>query len=178
VAVKSDGRKDAMHNFTSNPIDILLYKRERRRQEQAARVVPYISFLLTHLALVLFLLALFFVDRLLIDPSARNIIIKGSLVGCAILALATEWGYAILCSRRWKRDILTLEHVQMQHFQIEESERRKELEVAFVQEQQKRRSLLFDLHFRQRRPRVEALPAAKTIQLIPPVPQHSPPGKQ
>jgi len=74
-----------MHNFTSNPIEILLYKRERRRQEQAARVVPYVSFLLTHLALVLFLLALFFIDRLLIDPSARNII-KGVLVGCAILA--------------------------------------------------------------------------------------------
>lgn len=166
-----------MHNFTSNPIDILLYKRERRRQEQAARVVPYVSFLLTHLALVLFLLALFFIDRLLIDPSARNII-KGVLVGCAILALATEWGYAILCSRRWKRDILALERVQMQHYQIEEIERRKELEVAFVQEQQKRRSLLFDLHFRQRRPRVEALPAAKTIQLISPAPEHSPPGKR
>ncbi len=166
-----------MHNFTSNPIDILLYKRERRRQEQAARVVPYVSFLLTHLALVLFLLALFFVDRLLIDPSARNII-KGVLVGSAILALATEWGYAILCSKRWKRDILALERVQMQHYQIEEIERRKELEIAFVQEQQKRRSLLFDLHSRQRRPRVEALPAAKTIQLISSVPQHSPPTKQ
>ncbi len=166
-----------MHNFTSNPIEVLLYRRERRRQEQAARVVPYVSFLLTHLALALFLLALFFVDRLLIDPSARNII-KGLLVGCAILALAMEWGYAILCSRRWKRDILALEQVQMQHYQIEETERIKELEAAFVQEQQKRRSLLFDLHFRQRRPRVEALPAAKTIQLIPPVPQYSPSRKQ
>ncbi len=166
-----------MHNFTSNPIEALLYRRERRRQEQAARVVPYISFLLTHLALVLFLFALFFVDRLLIDPSARNII-KGLLVGCATLALATEWGYSILCSRRWKRDILALERVQMQHYQIEETERRKELETAFMQEQQKRRRLLFDLHFRQQRPRVETLPAAKTIQLIPPAPQHSSPRKQ
>lgn len=167
-----------MHNFTSNPIEVLLYRRERRRQEQAARVVPYVSFLLTHLALVLFLIALFFIDRIVADSLTRNIV-KGLLVGSAILSLATEWGYTILCSRRWKRDILALERIQMQHYQFEEDERRKELEIALLQEQQKRRNLLFDVHFRQRQPRAETLPAAKTIQLtIPPAPQHAPPTKQ
>jgi hypothetical protein len=121
------------------------------------------------------LIALFFVDRLIIDPLARNIV-KGVLVGCAILALASEWGYAILCSRRWKRDIMTLERVQMQQHQIEEDERRKGLEVAFVQEEQKRRNLLFNLHFRQRHLHAGTPPISDAPQLkIPPVPQHLPP---
>lgn len=69
---------------------------EQRQREGGARVVPFLSFVLTHLALTVFLVSTFF----LTDLTAKILV-----VACGVLLIAAEWIYTIVVSLRWKRDI-------------------------------------------------------------------------
>jgi hypothetical protein len=141
-----------MRPFTRNPIELELIRRERRKQESAAKTVPYISFILTHVALVLFLGALFLVDRLITNPTS-NLTIKVVLVAAGVITLATEWAYAIISSVHWKRDILALQQAEEEQRRIEDEARRKLQEAEIAAERQKSLSLMFDLQMRRRQER-------------------------
>ena len=80
----------------SSSIDTMRLVFERRRREGNAKIVPFLSFLLTHLALIAFLIAAFFVN----DLNAKILVILPGIV-----LIASEWIYTILISAYWRRDI-------------------------------------------------------------------------
>lgn len=69
---------------------------EQRQREGGAKVVPFISFVLTHLALTVFLVSTFFIS---------DLTTKILVVACGVLLIASEWIYTILVSLKWKQDI-------------------------------------------------------------------------
>jgi hypothetical protein len=99
-----------------------------RKQEQAAKTVPYVSFILTHAALVLFIVGAFFVDRLVSSPSLVTPV-RILLVVLGVLLIAAEWVYAIMTSRRWKDDVIVLQ-------QLEAAQRQHEAEVKLRQQEE------------------------------------------
>lgn len=132
----------------NNPPQIELLRYQLRKRENAAKAVPYVSFILTHVALVLFLVLSFFIDRLLGSSPASGPI-KIVLTVLAVAFLASEWVYAIVNSRRWKKDILLLLQLEQQHQQREEQEKYKRQEDLIAAEQFRNRVLQADLQ-RQR----------------------------
>ena len=80
----------------SNSLDSMRTLLEQRHREGGARVVPFISFVLTHLALTVFLVSTFFIT---------DFTIKLLIVACGVLLIASEWIYTIVVSLKWKRDI-------------------------------------------------------------------------
>ncbi|GAC1402944.1 MAG: hypothetical protein NVS4B11_36910 [Ktedonobacteraceae bacterium] len=147
----------SMKQTGRNPINAQFIQRERRRQESAAKTVPYISFILTHAALVLFIGALFIVDRLVNSPAA-NLTIKIIIVIIAVILLASEWIYAIISSLRWKRDIQTLQLIEEEHHHFEEEVKVKTQETAIMAERQKALMMMFDIQKRRRQERVPLVP--------------------
>ncbi len=121
-----------------------LLRNELRKQEGAAKSVPYISFILTHVALVLFLIVSFFIDRII--PSATGSwVAKVILAVIAVVFLASEWIYAIISSRRWKRNIQILQHFEEgQRLVVEQTEQKRHAEVVAI-EQLRNRALKNDL---------------------------------
>jgi hypothetical protein len=83
--------------MSSNHIDVIRATFEQKRREGSAKIIPFLSFLLTHLALTAFLIASFFVH----DLSAKIFV-----AALGILLIASEWIYTILISNRWRRDII------------------------------------------------------------------------
>ncbi len=79
-----------------NPIDSMRTLLEQRQREGGAKVVPFISFVLTHLALTVFLVSTFFIS---------DLTTKILVVACGVLLIASEWIYTILVSLKWKQDI-------------------------------------------------------------------------
>lgn len=163
-----------MNNWIYNPIEQELIRREWRKREGTVRTIPYISFILTHLALVLFLGALFLVDFLVADSSMR-LTVKIVLAVLAVLSLASEWGYAILSSLRWKRDIGVLQKYEEERHHIYEEMRQKEQEattaLTVAQERQRSIILMFE---RQQRIRQERRPTSFVMSASPIAPQLSP----
>jgi hypothetical protein len=83
--------------MSSNSIDSIRTVFEQRRREGSAKIVPLLSFLLTHLALTAFLITTFL---------ARDLDVKIFIVALGVLLIASEWIYTILISMRWRRDIV------------------------------------------------------------------------
>jgi hypothetical protein len=128
-----------MRNFSQ--IDFL--RLDLHKQEQAAKSVPYVSFILTHAALVLFLVAAFFVDRLVSTPS-MNLPVKILLVCLGVLLVAAEWVYAIVTSRRWKHDVIVLLQLEAAQRQREAEEKMRKQEEIIAAEQLRNRVLQAD----------------------------------
>ncbi|HEV2654891.1 MAG TPA: HAMP domain-containing sensor histidine kinase [Ktedonobacteraceae bacterium] len=76
-------------------------RQERGELQRSGQRVPYISFILIHVGLALFLLTLFLVDRLALDDAGK-LALRIALIAGAILFLASAWLYAIMLSRRFK----------------------------------------------------------------------------
>lgn len=147
-------------------LGMLHLERELRKQESAAKSVPYISFILTHAALVLFLVVAFFIDHL-ITSATVSLIVKILLAAFAILLLASEWIYAIISSLRWKKNILLLQRMQEELRHNEEQENRKRQEEVLAVEQLRNRSLQYDVRrLRERR-------EARVDQMSSSSPQHA-----
>jgi hypothetical protein len=135
---------------TTNPIELEMAQFELRKKESAARTIPYISFILTHAALVLFIITIFMVDRLVKDPTT-NLLLKIAIVVVAVVLLASEWIYAIVSSRKWKNDILTLQQIAEAQRQIILTERVKQQEFALANEKQRNQILQFELEQQRKR---------------------------
>lgn len=123
-------------------VDLLRYQLQKK--EANAKAVPYISFILTHVALVLFLILTFFIDRI-IGLTPYNLAIKISLAIIAVLFLASEWIYAIVTSTRWKKDILLLLQLEEEQRHHDEQNRLKKQEELIAAEQFRNRILQADL---------------------------------
>ncbi len=128
-------------------IDLLRY--QLRKRETSARAVPYVSFILTHAALVIFLLLSFFSDQIL-GFASNSLLFKIILAVLAVLLLAAEWIYAIVNSRKWKKDILLLQQLEEEQRSHEEQERFRRQEEMIANEQFRNRVLQADLQRRQR----------------------------
>ena len=128
--------------------EIRLRRMELQQQESAARSIPYISFILTHVALVLFLIAAFFVDRLTPNPTV-SLIVKITLSVIAVLFLASEWVYAIITSRRWKKNIAALLQLEEEQRSADEQEQQRQYENALAVEQLRNRALQYNLRNRR-----------------------------
>jgi hypothetical protein len=135
---------------TTNPIELEMAQFELRKKESAARTIPYISFILTHAALVLFILTIFMIDRLVPDPTA-NLFLKVVIVVVGVLLLASEWIYAIVSSRKWKKDISTLQQIAEAQRQLLLKERLKQQEFALANERQRNQILQFELEQQRKR---------------------------
>ncbi len=126
---------------SSSQVDFL--QLDLRRHEQAAKSVPYISFMLTHAALVLFLVAVFFVDRLVSMP-AMDLPVKILLVCLGVLLVAAEWVYSIAISRRWKQDVRVLMQLEAAQRQREAEEQLRRQDEIIAAEQLRNRVLQAD----------------------------------
>jgi len=133
-----------MNQTAQERTDMALLRNELRMQESAAKSVPYISFILTHVALVLFLVVSFFIDRIIPNPTG-SLIAKVILAVIAVVFLASEWIYSIISSRRWKRNIQILQHFEEgQRLVVEQTEQRRQAEIVNI-EQMRNRALKHDL---------------------------------
>jgi len=157
MLIRLDGRK-YMSQIENSRIEREIRRQERRREEGAAKTVPYVSFLLTHIALVLFLAAMFIVD-FFVHATAFNISIKVALAVLAIIFMICEWVYAIRYSRRWRQDVQQLRQLEEQQYLAQEKDAFKQREDALVAEQQRNR--LLELSLRLRRKQNEAPAAGK-----------------
>lgn len=144
------GSQITMDLQTTNPIELEMAQFELRKKESAARTIPYISFILTHAALVLFILTIFIVDRLVPDPTA-NLFLKVVIVVVGVLLLAGEWIYAIVSSRKWKKDISTLQQIAEAQRQLLLKEKLKQQEFALANERQRNQILQFELEQQRKR---------------------------
>ncbi len=134
--------------------EVLHHRLKLRQHESEAKLIPYISFILTHVALVLFLIVAFFVDRIIPNPGT-SFIIKIVLAVIAVLFLASEWVYAIRTSLRWKKMIITVAQLEEEQRILQEQERQRQHENALAVEQLRNRALQLDLQ--RRRDRREAV---------------------
>ena len=134
--------------FMDNQFGVDLLRYQLRKKEAAAKAVPYISFILTHVALVLFLVLTFFIDNF-VGASMYSFAIKIALAVLAVLFLASEWIYAIVTSRRWKKDIALLLQLEEEQRHYEEHAKLKKQEEMIAAEQLRNRLLQVDLQ-RQR----------------------------
>ncbi len=140
-----------MEQSTRTRMELELRRLQLHQQESAAKSVPYISFILTHVALVLFLVASFFVDRLVNNP-AINLEVKIIISVLGVLFLVAEWTYAIRTSLRWKKNITIFYELQREQQQAEEQERQHQQQAILMTEQVRNRALQHDLQrVRQRR---------------------------
>ncbi len=130
--------------------EVLQQRLKLRQHESEAKLIPYISFILTHVALVLFLIVAFFVDRFISDPTT-NITIKIVLAVIAVLFLASEWFYAIRTSLRWKKMIIMVAQLEEEQRLQEEQERQRQHENALAIEQLRNRALQLDIQRRRDR---------------------------
>jgi hypothetical protein len=134
--------------------EVLQHRLRLRQRESEAKLIPYISFILTHVALVLFLIVAFFVDRITPNPGS-NLLLKIVLAVIAVLFLASEWIYAIRTSLRWKNMIITVAKLEEEQRILEEQERQRQHENALAVEQLRNHALQLDLQ--RRRDRREAM---------------------
>ncbi len=148
-----------------------------RKQEQAAKTVPYVSFILTHAALVLFLVSAFFVNRLVDNPS-EQIPVKIFLVVIGVALIAAEWMYAIVTSRRWKHDVVVLLKLEAAQRQKEAEEKMRRQEEMIATEQLRNRVLQADnqrLRSQNQYREPEAFPPVRSVRPInsalPPLPE-------
>jgi hypothetical protein len=139
-----------MSQIENGRIEREIRRQERRREEGVAKTVPYVSFLLTHIALVLFLGAMFIVDFFVHD-TLLNLTIKITLVALAILFMVCEWIYAIRYSRRWKQDVQELRQLEERQYLEQEKDAFKQREDALLAEQQRNRLLELSLRLRRKR---------------------------
>jgi len=114
-----------MQFSTDTPLtkEQLLY--ERQQQRRAAQRLPYVSFLLIHLALAFFLGAFFLVDHLSLAPSSK-ILLRIGLIAGATLLLSAAWAHAVLSSRRFKRALVRWHQVEVAYEQQERYNRLKD----------------------------------------------------
>ncbi len=120
--------------------EIKIRRLDLHRQEIAAKTVPLVSFILTHVALVLFLAVAFFIDRL-VPNSGQSLVIKLTLTVVAVLFIASEFFYAWLNSRRWKQNIMIIYQLEEEQRFAEEQERVRQQENAIAIEQLRNRAL-------------------------------------
>jgi hypothetical protein len=132
-------RIEVMRSFSQ--LDFL--RLDLRKHEMAAKSVPYVSFILTHAALVLFIISAFFIDRLVGTPSIATPV-KILLVVVGVLLIAAEWIYAIMTSRRWKTDVLVLQQLEAEQRQREAEEKIRRQEEMIATEQLRNRVLQAD----------------------------------
>ncbi|GAC1371539.1 MAG: hypothetical protein NVS2B12_41510 [Ktedonobacteraceae bacterium] len=128
--------------------EVLKQRLKLRQHESEAKLIPYISFILTHVALVLFLIVAFFLDRFVPNPG-MNLIVKIVLAVIAVLFLASEWFYAIRTSLRWKKMITTVAMLEEEQRMVEEQERQRQHENALALEQLRNRALQLDIQRRR-----------------------------
>ncbi len=121
-------------------LDWSLLRAELRRQEHSARSIPYVSFILTHLALVLFIIVAFLVDQVIKDPM-QNLIFKILISVVAILCVAAEWVYAIRSSQKWRKNILLLTQLEEERRTTEEESQKRQQADALALEQLRNRAL-------------------------------------
>ena len=156
-----------MDQIENSRIEREIRRQERRREEGAARTVPYVSFLLTHIALVLFLGAMFIVDYLTLDATLK-LSVKIALVAFAIILIACEWIYAIRYSRRWRQDVQQLRQLEEQQYLAQEKDAFKQREDALMAEQQRNRLLELSLRLRRKQNGDPAAPVPPTSTTMPP----------
>ncbi len=112
----------------SNVMNSTLILAEQRKAEGSARIVPFLSFVLTHLALTAFLTAIFFMSTL----DAKIVV-----VALGVLLIASEWIYTILISVRWRRDITARLLAEAESKQALESAERVTYEARIDMERQR-----------------------------------------
>ena len=133
-----------MSQTARHRLEIELRRLELHRQENAAKSVPYISFILTHVSLVLFIIVTFFVDRLISDAST-SFAVKIVVSIIAVLFLASEWLYAIVTSRRWKKNISIIHQLEEEMHLAEEQEQQQQQANVVAIAELKNRVLQSDL---------------------------------
>ncbi len=106
-------------------------RQEREELQRSGQRVPYISFILIHVGLALFLLALFLVDRLALD-GAGKLALRVALIAGAILFLASAWLYAIMLSRRFKNLLARSLQMETAYAQQERLNKLKDQFIANV----------------------------------------------
>jgi hypothetical protein len=106
--------------------------------------MPYISFFLLYLALILFLSALFLIDQLTSNATI-SLIAKGMLTVVATILLVLAWLHDLSSSRHWKKNILLLQQIQEEQRQEEAWETQKQQQAAIVIEQIRNRSVQYNL---------------------------------
>lgn len=127
---------------TSRPTEAAL--RRLKRQEIQAKLVPYVSFILTHLALVILLITSFFADRMGINATLKIV-----LAVVAVLCILCEMIYIITVAVRWHRNVSALLDIQEKQRRTEEAARLKEKEDALTLEQHRNNVLLNERQRRQ-----------------------------
>jgi hypothetical protein len=125
-------------------LELELRRLELHKQESTAKGIPYISFILTHVALVLFVVSVFFIDRLVSNPTI-SLYVKIILSVVAVLFLASEWIYAIRTSLRWKKNITIFYQLEREMKEAEELERNREHEEKMTVEQLRNHALQLDI---------------------------------
>ncbi|GAC1499794.1 MAG: hypothetical protein NVS2B12_06550 [Ktedonobacteraceae bacterium] len=83
---------------STNSIDAMRTLTEQRQREGSAKIIPFLSFALTHMALTAFIAASLFVIE-------HNL--KIFMIVLGVLLIASEWIYTIIISIKWRRDIVT-----------------------------------------------------------------------
>ena len=160
----------------SNLFQVDLLRHQLRKKEAAAKAVPYVSFILTHVALVLFLLLSFFIDGM-IGSAKDRLTIMIALALLAVAFLASEWIYAIITSRRWKKDLqllLQVEEEQRHHLEREKIRRQEEV---IVQQEFKNRILQEDLSRQRHQSSVQGHPYSIRSMRPPRLTPSFPPGE-
>jgi small-conductance mechanosensitive channel len=156
-----------MDQIENSRIEREIRRQERRREEGAAKTVPYVSFLLTHIALVLFLGAMFIVDYLALDATLK-LSVKVALVALAVILIACEWIYAIRYSRRWRQDVQQLRQLEEQQYLSQEKDAFKQREDALIAQQQRNRLLELSLRLRRKQNGDPTTPVPPTSTTMPP----------
>lgn len=107
-----------MQGAAEHALDWQDLKQERLELQRTGQRIPYISFVFIHVALALFLVTIFLIDRLPLDPFGRSML-RILLVGGAIVFLALAWAYAILLSHRFKHVVLRWSQMEVAYAQQE-----------------------------------------------------------
>lgn len=123
---------------TTKPAETAL--RKLRRQEISAKLVPFITFILTHLALVVLLFTSFF---------TVSQTVKILLAIVAVLCILGEMFYISLVAINWRRNVSALLDIQEKQRKAEEAARLKEKEDALALEQYRNNVLLNERQRRQ-----------------------------
>ncbi|HET8914010.1 MAG TPA: hypothetical protein VFN23_21230 [Ktedonobacteraceae bacterium] len=137
---------------TTKPAETAL--RKLRRQEISAKLVPFITFILTHLALVVLLFTSFF---------TVSQTVKILLAIVAVLCILGEMFYISLVAINWRRNVSALLDIQEKQRKAEEAARLKEKEDALALEQHRNNVLLNERQRRQQQPGIGRAPISNPL---------------
>ncbi len=115
----------------TSPLDWEHLRRERLQLQRTGKRIPYISFILIHVAIALFLIAVFLVDHFTTDGVTR-LLLRVAFVILAIVLLACAWVYAVSLSHRFKHIVQRWSQMEVAYAQQEQVNRLKDQFLSHV----------------------------------------------